>query len=124
MSTTVSAAAGLAHVSAGTIVKLIKLGHLKADQTHKKARYRILTPRGEIRRIVLDHAPSAGWKKSDPVRKVNGTPVQVALRMPPERGTGLRDVLAFAALDDATRGTLLQLAERFTAEELALLLTL
>ena len=121
MSLTISDAARYAHVSQGTIAKLLKAGHLQAAQDGPHKHWRITAPKADIKRMVAEHSPSSGWKK-------NAKPVTHRLkvrRMRPARTPDtLRDALAFAALDGDKRTTLLALAARFTDADLQLLLTL
>ena len=120
MSLTISDAARYAHVSQGTIAKLLKAGHLQAVQDKPHGYWRISTPKADIKRMVAEHSPSSGWKK-------NAKPqsrLKVRRMRPARTPDTLRDALAFAALDGDKRTTLLALAARFTDADLQLLLTL
>jgi len=114
---TISQAARYSHVSQGTIAKLLKAGHLKADQKKPHGHWHVTTPKADIKRIVVEHSPTSGWKKNakpQPRLKVR------RVRTPDT----LRDALAFVALDAEKRAALLALAGKYTATDLQLLLSL
>jgi hypothetical protein len=120
MTLSIADAAAHAKVSAATIHKLIKLGHIAADHPGPHKSWTVTTPKQEIRKIVAEHSPSSGWTKhAKPKPKLP----RVVRRTRPEVGM-FKDALVFAGLDAVRRTALLALAARFTPDELQLLLSL
>lgn len=120
MSLTVQQAAAAGRCSASFIRQLAAAGKINAvndaGEKGKRARWRILASRSEVRSYIHNHT-KAGWKKSS-----NGG--QTTSRRSSTLSAALRGLSQWAAIPDGKRGTLIKLAAKFSADDLRLLLEL
>ncbi|MCR4301820.1 MAG: helix-turn-helix domain-containing protein [Sulfuricaulis sp.] len=107
---TVKQAARAGRCSVGTVSKLCREGKLKATKINGD--WRIAHTREEVAAIVEKIAPHHGYKKRGNGRTSKRGKMVIA------------PLLQWLSLDSATRTTLLQLANKFSASDLKLLMTL
>lgn len=106
---TVGEAARIARCSPATIHYGIKQGYVRSELNGRIRR--VTMPRDEIAAVIKEHHPRA--------RPHN------APKPEPEVGEGaIQALVAWARLEPAKREALTKLAEKYSADELALLLTL
>lgn len=103
-------AAAVAGCHQSTIRRLVRAGKLQAE---KKGRaHVVLAERSKIRAEVAASAPRSGFHKT--AAKGGG----------PRGGSALALLASFLAVPEAKRGLTLRIAERFTVEELKLIVRL
>lgn len=109
-------AARRCRVSVSTISRLARKGHLKTQKVNRAFVIVGMTPE-DVQAVVTTHIKKHGWTKRTSAEVAKARRAKTA----PTRIAGLMLWLSFP---DATRQLLAQIGERFTVEELELILAL
>ena len=113
--TTVQAAEA-ANCSKGFISKLLRAGKIPGEQTHgPRGHWVVKMTRAEVKAYVATQNPRAGYKKNGHATK--GTKAT-------KGSSPLKELLEWAQLDPEVRMLLKAINDKFTTEELRLLLEL
>lgn len=116
---TVSEAARVAGCSDNTLRTMAAAGQVKTEKAERTGIMMLLGTREQLRAAVQQAHPQAGWKRHSNRRGKNGSQEKH-----PKTSAALAPVLSWLALDAAKRKLALELAGKYSAEDLRLLLTL
>lgn len=119
---TVAQAANAGRCSTPLIRRLCRSGAIKSERAGRE--YRVLDSRELVRDIVARESPKSGYRKRARGGSVRRRPEPVPLEPEKNGSAGLGPVFEWVAIPSEKRSVLLKLAQKYSTDNLDLLLSL